>query len=269
MAQMPRMEPAEVVELSKTALCGCCKLCGEPEEESKRFLICGHSLCIYKYYHIRASEGKGEGVESAHEQRMLKLHRKDDGAILKSAKYYGVDMLLDAAEMLSKDEQMVIPQKGVILQQMPRMEPAEVVEAFEDCSLWFVASYVENQKEESKRFLICGHSLCIYKYYHIRCLTPKQIASDAQRGKTTLVLPIVPLSASSYFCSRGGEWYCPSCSAAKAKEKELRAHEQRMLKLHRKDDGAILRSAKYYGVDMLLDAAEMLSKDEQMVIPQK
>jgi hypothetical protein len=41
-----------------------------------------------------------------------------------------------------------------------------------------------------------------------------------------------------------------------------------MLKLHWKD-GAILRSEKYYGVDMLLNAAETLSKDEKMVIPQK
>jgi hypothetical protein len=48
----------------------------------------------------------------------------------------------------------------------------------------------------------------------------------------------------------------------------LRAYGQRMLKLHWKD-GAILRSEKYYGVDMLLNAAETLSKDEKMVIPQK
>ncbi|KAL6840297.1 hypothetical protein ACP4OV_030107 [Aristida adscensionis] len=49
---------AELPELSKTALCGCCKFCGEPEEKGKRFLICGHSLCPYKYYHIRCLKPK-------------------------------------------------------------------------------------------------------------------------------------------------------------------------------------------------------------------
>ncbi|XP_078434262.1 RING/FYVE/PHD-type zinc finger family protein isoform X2 [Wolffia australiana] len=30
-----------------------CKLCGNPEEDDKRFITCDHSFCMYKYYHIR------------------------------------------------------------------------------------------------------------------------------------------------------------------------------------------------------------------------
>jgi hypothetical protein len=76
--------------------------------------------------------------------------------------------------------------------------------------------------------------------------------------------PVLPES----FSYLEGEWYCPSCTEERANEEKLRAYGQRMLKLHWKD-GAILRSEKYYGVDMLLNAAETLSKDEKMVIPQK
>jgi hypothetical protein len=46
-------------------------------------------------------------------------------------------------------------------------------------------------EEEGKSFLICGHSNCPYKYYHICCLRSKQIASNVQRDKPC--------------------WYCPSC----------------------------------------------------------
>ncbi|KAG2635988.1 hypothetical protein PVAP13_2NG410403 [Panicum virgatum] len=47
------MAYSQVPKLTETALGGLCKVCKEPEEKGKRFLICGHSLCMYKYYHIR------------------------------------------------------------------------------------------------------------------------------------------------------------------------------------------------------------------------
>uniref|UniRef100_J3N3I4 Zinc finger PHD-type domain-containing protein n=1 Tax=Oryza brachyantha TaxID=4533 RepID=J3N3I4_ORYBR len=51
---------------------------------------------------------------------------------------------------------------------------------------------VSNEAEKpNKRFLICDHSLCSYKFYHIIYLKPKQIASDEQFDN--------------------GNWYCPSC----------------------------------------------------------
>jgi hypothetical protein len=176
------------------------------------------------------------------------------------------------------------------------MEPTEVAELLKNAvtNLGFsgCCKICGEPEDEYRRYLICGHSFCMYRYYHIRCLTPKQIASDAQRGMPRWYCPsclcrvchsdkdddqIILCDG----CDEGhhlyclnpprisvpeGEWYCPSCTEERANEK-LRAYEQRMLKLHRKD-GAIL-SEKYYGVDMLLNAAETLSKDEKIVIPQK
>uniref|UniRef100_A0A0A9DHT3 PHD-type domain-containing protein n=1 Tax=Arundo donax TaxID=35708 RepID=A0A0A9DHT3_ARUDO len=140
------------------------------------------------------------------------------------------------------------------------MEPAEVVElsgtARSGC-----CKVCEEPEGMAKRFLICGHSLCPYKYYHIRCLKPKQIASDAQRDKPRWYCPSclcwVCLSDEDDDqiilcdgCDEGyhlyclnpprtsvpeGEWLCPSCKAAMAKEGKMRKHEKRMLKLHRKD----------------------------------
>lgn len=46
-------------------------------------------------------------------------------------------------------------------------------------------------EKPNKRFLICAHSLCPYKFYHIRCLRYEQIASSEQQGNEY--------------------WYCPSC----------------------------------------------------------
>ncbi|CAA6660418.1 unnamed protein product [Spirodela intermedia] len=45
-------------------------------------------------------------------------------------------------------------------------------------------------EEDDKRFIVCDHSLCIYKYYHIRCLKSHQVA---------------------YQHHKHGGWYCPSC----------------------------------------------------------
>ncbi|TVU36284.1 hypothetical protein EJB05_18212 [Eragrostis curvula] len=167
----------------------------------------------------------------------------------------------------------------------PRMEPAEVAElsltALSGC-----CKFCGEPEEENKRFLICGHSLCTYKYYHIRCLNPKQIASEAQRNKPRWYCPSclcrVCLSNKDDDqvilcdgCDEGhhlyclnpprasvpkGKWYCPSCNAKSAKEEELRVYERRMLKLHRKDD-AILSSERYDGVDLLLNAADRMSRD--------
>jgi hypothetical protein len=147
-----------------------------------------------------------------------------------------------------------------------------------------------NPEEEDKRFLICSHAHCPYKYYHICCLKSKQISSDAQCDKPCWYCPSclcrVCLSdkdddltilcdgcdeAYHLYCMRPhrssipkGQWYCSSCSAKRAKG-GMRQYERRMLKLHRKDDTRRLQSRKYDGVDLLLSAADRLSADEQLV----
>ncbi|XP_062201913.1 uncharacterized protein LOC133904415 isoform X2 [Phragmites australis] len=138
-------------------------------------------------------------------------------------------------------------------------------------------------EENDKRFLICGHIHCLYKYYHIRCLKSKQIASNVQRDKTCWYCPSclcrVCLSdkdddltilcdgcdeAYHVYCITPrrtsipkGQWYCSSCSVERAME-GMRQYERRMLKRHRKDDTR-RQSRNYEGVDLLLSAAEQLS----------
>ncbi|KAL6615395.1 hypothetical protein ACP70R_037665 [Stipagrostis hirtigluma subsp. patula] len=143
-------------------------------------------------------------------------------------------------------------------------------------------------EEIDKRFLICSHVHCLYKYYHIQCLNSNQIASDVQRRRPCWYCPSclcrVCLSdkdddltilcdgcdeAYHLYCVTPrrtsipkGQWYCSSCSVERAKE-GMKQYEKRMLKLHRNDD-AKLQSRNYEGLDLLVFAAEQLSADEQL-----
>uniref|UniRef100_A0ACD5Z7K8 Uncharacterized protein n=1 Tax=Avena sativa TaxID=4498 RepID=A0ACD5Z7K8_AVESA len=147
-------------------------------------------------------------------------------------------------------------------------------------------------EEDGKRFLICGHGHCPYKYYHICCLKSKQIASDVQQDKPCWYCP----SCLCRVCLRDGDndltilcdgcdeayhlycitprrtlvpkgkWYCSSCSVERAKA-GMRRYEKKMLKHHFKDDAAWLQRRNFAAVDLLLSAAEKLSEDEQQVTP--
>ncbi|KAM0900939.1 hypothetical protein ACQ4PT_020322 [Festuca glaucescens] len=144
-------------------------------------------------------------------------------------------------------------------------------------------------EENGKRFLICGHGHCPYKYYHICCLKSKQIASDVQRDKPCWYCP----SCLCRVCLRDGDddltilcdgcdeayhlycitprrtsvpkgkWYCTSCSVERAKA-GMRRYEKKVLKHHRKDDARV-QSRNFAAVDLLLSAAEKLREDEQQV----
>ncbi|CAO2208397.1 unnamed protein product [Urochloa humidicola] len=118
-------------------------------------------------------------------------------------------------------------------------------------------------EEDDKRFLICGHIHCLYKYYHIRCLKSKQIADDVQWDK-----PCCCDEAYHLYCIMPrrtsipkGRWYCSSCSVEKAKE-GMRQYERRTLKRHQKDKAG-QQSRNCEGLDLLLSAVEQLSTDEQ------
>jgi len=144
-------------------------------------------------------------------------------------------------------------------------------------------------EEKGKRFLICGHSLCIYKYYHIRCLMPEQIASDKQVGEQCWYCP--SCLCRGCFCDMDDNeiimcdgcdeayhlyclsppltsvpkrhWYCQFCTAAKAREKELKKYEKKMLQLHRKRDRAMVKSDKYVGMHLLMEAVAKLAEEEE------
>ncbi|GJM94161.1 hypothetical protein PR202_ga10780 [Eleusine coracana subsp. coracana] len=45
-------------ELQEIDTVGSCKICGNPEEEGKRFLTCGHAHCLHKHYHICCLQSK-------------------------------------------------------------------------------------------------------------------------------------------------------------------------------------------------------------------
>ncbi|CAL4956210.1 unnamed protein product [Urochloa decumbens] len=140
-------------------------------------------------------------------------------------------------------------------------------------------------EEDDKRFLICGHIHCLYKYYHIRCLKSKQVAHDVQWDKPCWYCPSClcrvcfsdkddDLTIMCDSCDEAyhlycimprrtsipkGRWYCSSCSVKKAKE-GMRQYERRTLKLHQKDNAG-QQSRNCEGLDLLLSAVEQLSAD--------
>ncbi|THU62860.1 hypothetical protein C4D60_Mb01t09590 [Musa balbisiana] len=54
------METDESPELPRTAQSFLCKICGTCEDEDKKFLICDHVHCPYKFYHIRCLKTQDE-----------------------------------------------------------------------------------------------------------------------------------------------------------------------------------------------------------------
>ncbi|CAO2182129.1 unnamed protein product [Urochloa humidicola] len=139
-------------------------------------------------------------------------------------------------------------------------------------------------EEEGKRFLVCGHSLCMYKYYHIRCLSPKQIASEKQEGEQCWYCPSC-LCRGCYcdmddneivMCDRcdeayhiycmeppltsvpKGDWYCKSCTEVKERE----SYEEKILKLHGKRRRVIVKNNKYKGFNLLVACAAKMQREE-------
>ncbi|ONK73128.1 uncharacterized protein A4U43_C04F27540 [Asparagus officinalis] len=143
-------------------------------------------------------------------------------------------------------------------------------------------------EDEDKRFLICGHSQCPYKYYHIRCLTTSQIASLQQIGQHCWYCPsclcracysdrdddLIVLcdncdEAYHTYCMRPphssipkGQWYCLKCNVVRAKE-GMRRYENLVLQLHGKKD---LKQGNEgnRSMDVLLSAVDKLSSEENL-----
>ncbi|EHA8587006.1 putative PHD finger protein EHD3 [Cocos nucifera] len=148
-------------------------------------------------------------------------------------------------------------------------------------------------EDEDKRFLICGHVHCPYKYYHIRCLKTSQIASAQQQNKPCWYCPsclcraclcdkdddkIVLCDgcdeAHHTYCMKPprtsipkGQWYCVPCNVARARE-GMRRYEQWILQRHGKNDVRQANKANR-SMDLLLSAAEKLSSEEQLVAGKK
>ncbi|AQK51246.1 RING/FYVE/PHD-type zinc finger family protein [Zea mays] len=56
-------------DLSITALANLCKLCGTCEDENKKFVVCGHGYCSFKFYHALCLK---ESQIASEKQRNLK-----------------------------------------------------------------------------------------------------------------------------------------------------------------------------------------------------
>ncbi|URD82261.1 PHD-finger [Musa troglodytarum] len=141
---------------------------------------------------------------------------------------------------------------------------------------------------EEKKFLICGHIHCPYRFYHIRCLKSSQIASPQQQNQPCWYCPSCLCRAC--FCDKDddkivlcdgcdeayhtycmkpprtsvprGQWYCVPCNIARARE-GMKRYEQWILQQHRKNEG---RQSNEVGgsMDLLLSAAEKLSSEEKL-----
>lgn len=142
------------------------------------------------------------------------------------------------------------------------------------------------REERDKRFLICSHSECFYKYYHISCLTKKQIASDVEMGSQRWYCPSclcrVCLCDTDDdkiilcdFCDQGYHLYCLSPPKRKVPKeywdcdlcKKRREKEKMILMLHRNDyDEDILKSGEIHGLNLLLKAAEKLMGDKEVEV---
>ncbi|KAG6511951.1 PHD finger protein EHD3-like [Zingiber officinale] len=145
-------------------------------------------------------------------------------------------------------------------------------------------------EEEDRKFLICGHIQCPFKFYHVRCLKTSQIASAQQLNKQCWYCPSCLCRAclcdqddekivlcdgcdEAYhtYCMKPprtmvpkGEWYCVPCSIARAKE-GMKRYEQWILQQHRKIEGGQSDEANG-SVDVLPSVTEKLSSGKKGTI---
>ncbi|CAL9158659.1 unnamed protein product [Musa hybrid cultivar] len=143
-------------------------------------------------------------------------------------------------------------------------------------------------EDEDKKFLVCGHLQCPYKFYHIRCLKSSQIASPQQQNRPCWYCPSCLCRAclcdkdddkivlcdgcdEAYhtYCMKPprtlvpkGQWYCVPCNVARARE-GMRRYEQWILQQHGKNEGRQSNEA-IGSMDLLLSAAEKLSSEEKL-----
>lgn len=158
-----------------------------------------------------------------------------------------------------------------------------------------------NEVDNGDRFMVCGHSQCFHKYYHVKCLTKKQINTYGPCWYCPSCLCRACLTdcddekivmcdgcdhAYHIYCMRPprssiprGKWFCRKCNVGiqrirKAK-KEYENIQSRLKKregdkegafenllIDRKESEGLINNSG--GVDMLLTAAKTLKFEEKM-----
>ncbi|CAO1946810.1 unnamed protein product [Urochloa humidicola] len=179
---------------------------------------------------------------------------------------------------------MHLPLKGELLLPGARTMAHSQVLAVSETARRGCCKVCKEPEEEGKKFLVCGHSLCMYKYYHIMCLNPDQIASEKQeddrwycpsclcRGcycdvdDNEIVMCDRCDEAYHIYCMEPprtsvpkGDWYCKSCTKARKQER----YEEKMMKLDGKRRRVMVKSNKFKGFDLLVACAEKLRREEE------
>ncbi|KAG6515247.1 hypothetical protein ZIOFF_025632 [Zingiber officinale] len=115
---------------------------------------------------------------------------------------------------------------------------------------------------EDRKFLVCGHTRCPYKFYHIRCLRTSQIASVEQQNRPCWYCP--SCLCRGCLCDRNDNWIvlCDGCDEAYHTHcmKPPRAVGAQGAMQH-KNEGEQSREA-IWPMDLLLSAAEKFLEDE-------
>lgn len=159
-----------------------------------------------------------------------------------------------------------------------------------------------NEVDNSDRFKVCGHQFCPHKYYHVKCLTNKQIVAYGprwycpsclcrgcltDRDDENIVMCDGCDHAYHIYCMQPprssiprGKWFCRKCEVGIQRIRKVKkAYENRQSKLKKRGgdgEGAFENHLQIDrkgseglvnnsgGVDMLLTAAKTLNFEEKM-----
>ncbi|CAF2065427.1 unnamed protein product [Brassica napus] len=268
-----------------------CKLCGE-KAVVKDCLACDH--CEDMYHVSCAHPGEKEmssdtwyclnctanGFGSPHENCVVCEKKKTEKLLIKTDNNGCVET---SAER--KEESNMMNHGG------------EAMETKIDSELCRTCG-TKVEKGDGNRFITCDHPFCPHKYYHIRCLTSKQIKLHnvswycssclcrnclTDKDDDKIVLCDGCDDAYHIYCMKppcasvpDGEWFCRTCKVAIQKVRKFRnVVEKKKVGAVQKLKGKMNESKpgskgkggldnSVGGMDMLLNAADTLKDQEQM-----